>query len=98
MPRCSSYQRASACGSRARKKKPPMPVTRSMAMLRYGSSLLGMLRAAAVLFLARLDAQRQAVLRRRQRAGGEVIECARGVIGLVEIELRAARDRQRDVQ
>src|SRR5438067_2391646 len=29
-PRCSRYQAASACGSRALKKMPPMPRTRSM--------------------------------------------------------------------
>src|SRR6266545_5039804 len=31
MPRWSAYQRASALGSRARKNRPPMPVTRSIA-------------------------------------------------------------------
>src|SRR4029453_3801461 len=31
MPRWSAYQRARAAGSRARKNRPPMPVTRSIA-------------------------------------------------------------------
>src|ERR1051326_7096327 len=30
MPRCSAYHAASAAGSRARRKTPPMPLTRSM--------------------------------------------------------------------
>src|SRR6267154_5403828 len=60
--------------------------------------LRAMLRAAGVLLLARVDPELQAVLRRGQRAGREVIERARRVEGLVEIHQRRLALRQRDVQ
>src|SRR5256714_9100409 len=57
-----------------------------------------MLGSAGVPLLARIDPELQAVLRRRQRTGREVIQRARRVEGLVEIHPRRMALRQRDVQ
>ena len=54
--------------------------------------------AARVDLLARLDLEFQAILGRRQWAGGKVIERARWVVGLVEIEPCVPRARQRRVE
>src|SRR5437588_547444 len=51
---------------------------------------------AGVLLLSGFDPELEAVLRRRQRAGREVVERARRVVGLVEIERRATALRQRN--
>ncbi len=57
-----------------------------------------MLRAAGVFLLAGIDPELQAILRRRQRAGREVIQGARRVEGLVEVHQRRMALRQRDVE
>src|SRR5213594_4090976 len=51
-----------------------------------------------VLLFAGLDARRQAVLRRRQRAGGERREGAGGAIGLIEVEDHGAVPRRRRIE
>src|SRR5204862_5939086 len=53
---------------------------------------------AGVLLLSGFDPELEAVLRRRQRAGREVVERARRVVGLVEIERSATALRQRNVK
>src|SRR5438093_8008908 len=51
-----------------------------------------------VLLFAGLDVRRQAVLRRRQRAGGERREGAGGAIGLIEVEDHGAVPRRRRIE
>jgi hypothetical protein len=53
---------------------------------------------ALVFELAGVDSQGELILLRRQRAGGEVRECAGRIEGFVEVDLDAIRMGQSDVE